>query len=64
MSMKPEKSLLKPEQTPLEDVGIRAFMIPAFGIAIPYLTGYFGPYGPRDGKYWIGFGWAIRPARC
>ena len=59
MSMKPEISLPKPEQTPLEDVGIRAVMIPAFGIVIPYLTGYFGPYGPRDGKYWIGLAWSI-----
>ena len=25
-----------------------------FGLAIPRLTGLFGPYGPRDGVYWIG----------
>ena len=25
-----------------------------FGLAIPRLTGLFGPYGPRDGLYWIG----------
>ena len=25
-----------------------------FGLAIPRLTGLFGPYGPGDGVYWIG----------
>ena len=59
MLLKPEESLPTPEKPPLKDVGIRAVMIPVFGIAIPYLTGYFGPYGPRDVKYWIGLAWAI-----
>ena len=59
MPLKPEKSLPTPEKTHLKDVGIRAVMIPVFGIAIPYLTGYFGRYSPRDLKYWIGLAWAI-----
>ena len=26
-----------------------------FGLAIPWLTGLFGPLGPRDGIFWVGF---------
>jgi len=59
MSPNPEIGTPKPHQPPLKDVTIRAVMIPVFGVAIPYLTGYFGPYGPRQGKYWIGLAWAI-----
>jgi Histidine kinase len=56
---KPENESPIPSRTPLHDAGIRAVMVPVFGVAIPYLTGYFGHYTPRDGKYWIGLAWAI-----
>ena len=56
---KPENQPAKAPATPLHDGGIRAVMVPVFGIAIPYLSGYFGHYGPRDGKYWIGLAWAV-----
>lgn len=26
-----------------------------FGLAIPWLTGLYGPLGPGDGRFWIGF---------
>lgn len=26
-----------------------------FGLAIPWLTGLYGPLGPRDGLFWLGF---------
>jgi len=26
-----------------------------FGLAIPWLTGLYGPLGPRDGVFWVGF---------
>jgi Histidine kinase len=34
-------------------------MIPAFAIAIPHLSGYFGPYTPVTGMYWIGLAWSL-----
>jgi len=27
----------------------------AFGLAIPWMTGLYGPLGPRDARFWIGF---------
>ena len=27
----------------------------AFGLAIPWLTGLYGPLGPRDAVFWVGF---------
>jgi hypothetical protein len=48
-----------PELPPLRDAGIRILLIPAFGIAIPYLVGYFGPYGPASALYWAGLAWAM-----
>jgi hypothetical protein len=54
---KPENRV--PEPPPLRDAGIRILLIPAFGIAIPYLAGYFGPYGPASLLYWAGLAWAI-----
>lgn len=33
--------------------------MPAFGLAIPQLTGLFGPLGPRDGRYWLGVLWFV-----
>ncbi len=59
MVVKLETDHPKPEKPQLKDVGIRVVMIPVFGIAIPYLTGYFGSYGPTSGKYWVGLAWAI-----
>ena len=59
---KPEIERSKPEfagMDPLRDRGIRLVMIPAFGVAVPYLSGYFGPYGPAQGKYWAGLAWAM-----
>jgi hypothetical protein len=58
---KPEVERPKPEiapPEPLRDRGIRLIMIPAFGIVIPYLSGYFGPYGPASWRYWVGLVWA------
>jgi hypothetical protein len=59
--------LLKPEiavpnlpqgaAAPLNDLGIRLVMIPAFGVAVPNITGYFGPIGPSDWHYWVGLLW-------
>ena len=48
-----------PELPPLRDAGIRILLIPAFGIAIPYFAGYFGPYGPASALYWAGLAWAM-----
>jgi hypothetical protein len=48
-----------PELPPLRDAGIRIVLIPAFGIAIPYFAGYFGPYGPASALYWAGLAWAM-----
>lgn len=44
---------------PLADLPIRLIMIPAFGVAVPHLTGFFGPYGPRSPQYWMGLGWSL-----
>ncbi len=55
--MNPGKWAPKPENAPLNDLLIRVIMIPAFGIVIPNLTGYFGPLTWRDGKYWAGLLW-------
>src|SRR5262245_36092858 len=48
-----------PQRETLDDRLVRAIGIPAFGIAIPHLSGLFGPHGPRDGIYWIGLAWFI-----
>jgi hypothetical protein len=61
-TLKPETAAPKPEirtLEPLRDSRIRLVMIPAFGFAIPHLSGYFGPYGPTSAKYWAGLGWAM-----
>ena len=39
----------------LNDRIIRVIGIPAFGIVIPNITGLFGPLGPLDGAYWLGY---------
>jgi hypothetical protein len=43
----------------LDDLAIRAIGIPGFGVAIPNLTGLFGPLGSRDPIYWFGYAWFI-----
>lgn len=62
-SPKPEngspKLEIRPPEPALRDAGIRLILIPAFGIAIPYFAGYFGPYGPRAPLYWAGLAWSI-----
>ncbi len=61
-SPKPENVSLKPENGPLNpvnDLAIRLVMIPAFALAIPNLTGYFGPYTPATAKYWAGLAWSF-----
>jgi hypothetical protein len=52
----PKPDPLAPE--PLHDLGIRLFMIPTFGVVIPYFSGYFGPYTPSSARYWAGLLWA------
>lgn len=51
----------KPESRSLElhDGGIRLFCIPAFGLAIPFLSGLFGPIGPQRPAFWAGLLWFI-----
>jgi sensor histidine kinase YesM len=39
----------------LNDTTMRLVCIPFFGIAIPNLTGLFGPLTFRDGLYWLGY---------
>lgn len=39
----------------LNDRTIRFIGIPAFGIVIPNITGLFGPLGPADTGYWLGY---------
>jgi hypothetical protein len=55
----PENWNPKPESAPLKDRGIRLIMIPAFGVIIPHLTGYFGPLRWHDWKYWAGLLWGV-----
>ena len=43
-----------PAQVDFDDRATMAIGSLGFGLAIPRLTGLFGPYGPRDGVYWIG----------
>ncbi len=44
-------------RAPIDDRALRCVGIPGFGIAIPHLTGLFGPYGPRSATYWLGLLW-------
>lgn len=48
----------------LNDVVARLVGIPGFGIAIPNLTGLFGPLGPGDLMWWVGYVWFIALAFC
>jgi sensor histidine kinase YesM len=45
----------EPNEVKLNDTAIRLVDIPLFGIAIPNLTGLFGPLTFRDGLYWFGY---------
>jgi hypothetical protein len=50
---------LLPRPIELDDRGIRLFCIPLFGIAIPLVTGLYGPIGPDSPAFWLGFVWFI-----
>ncbi|MFN0105053.1 MAG: sensor histidine kinase [Bryobacteraceae bacterium] len=52
-----ERLLSKPIE--LDDAGIRLLCIPLFGIAIPLVSGLFGPIGPAAPAFWLGFPWFI-----
>jgi hypothetical protein len=56
---KPEKTVPNPDPGDLRDLRIRLLGILFFGVVIPNLTGLFGPLGPRDAAYWLGYGWFI-----
>lgn len=43
------------EEVKLNDNTMRLVGIPFFGLAIPNLTGLFGPLTYRDGLYWFGY---------
>jgi sensor histidine kinase YesM len=43
----------------LNDLRVRLFGIPFFGVVIPNLTGLFGPLGVSSPAYWLGYGWFI-----
>ncbi|MBI2688222.1 MAG: hypothetical protein HYX27_18110 [Acidobacteria bacterium] len=50
---------LLPRPIELDDGGIRLLCIPLFGIAIPFVTGLYGPIGPASLAFWPGFAWFI-----
>jgi hypothetical protein len=49
----PKPSFRKEKE--LDDLLLRLIGIPFFGISIPNFTGLFGPLGPRDAWYWLGY---------
>ena len=51
-------------EEPLNDRMIRIIGIPAFGIVIPNITGLFGPLGPLDGAYWLGYVYFVLLSFC
>ncbi|HEV8515456.1 MAG TPA: histidine kinase, partial [Cyclobacteriaceae bacterium] len=51
----PENNKLLEQEVKLNDTTMRLVCIPFFGIAIPNLTGLFGPLTYRDGLYWVGY---------
>ncbi len=53
---------LLPRPIELRDGGIRSLCIPLFGIAIPLVSGLFGPVGPGMPAFWLGFLWFIAVA--
>ncbi len=48
-----------PDPGDLKDRRIRLLGIPSFAVAIPNLTGLFGPLGPGDVVYWLGYAWFV-----
>lgn len=48
-----------PQEVKLNDTTMRLVGIPFFGIAIPNLTGLFGPLSYHDAFYWIGYPYFI-----
>ncbi|WP_457321586.1 sensor histidine kinase [Roseateles sp. P5_E11] len=44
-----------PMQARLDDRLLMAGGSLAFGLAIPWLTGLYGPLGPGDARFWVGF---------
>jgi hypothetical protein len=53
---------LLPRPIELDDRGIRLLCIPLFGIAIPLVSGLFGPIGLESPAFWIGIAWFITVA--
>jgi sensor histidine kinase YesM len=51
----PENHKIEPKEVKLNDTLMRLVGIPFFGIAIPNLTGLFGPLTFRDSLYWFGY---------
>src|SRR5471030_1161784 len=43
-----------PAKVDFDDRATMAIGSLGFGLAIPRLAGLFGPYGPRDGVFWVG----------
>ena len=43
----------------LRDGRVRLLGVPFFGTIIPNATGLFGPLGPRDPAYWLGYAWFV-----
>ncbi|MCW5980368.1 MAG: histidine kinase [Bryobacteraceae bacterium] len=48
-----------PAAAPLNDFGVRAALIPAFGIAIPNLTGLLAPFPVSTTAHWLSYPWFI-----
>jgi len=48
-----------PDRAPIDDRLLRGLGIPAFGLAIPHLTGLFGERSPREPIYWAGVLWFV-----
>lgn len=46
---------MKSDQLGFRDVAARVIFAPLLGLAIPHATNLFGPLGPRDGWYWLGW---------
>jgi sensor histidine kinase YesM len=50
-----DQTNIGPPEVQLNDKTIRLIGIPFFGIAIPNLTGLFGPIPLTDARYWLGY---------
>ena len=51
----PNADVETPNPVRLDDRLVMALGSLGFGLAIPWVTGLFGPLGPRDGVFWAGF---------